>query len=165
MTGVLSVDRPDLDQSPIISPFLDMHALHSPSAQWAHVFLRIFAGALICQHGAQKLFGLLGGVDGAGAALGLQMSLPGIAGPLEFFGGLLIMFGLFTRAAAFILSGEMAVIYFLMHFSKGFWPITNRGELPVILCFVYLYLAATGSGIFSLDQLRTRGKQSSATTA
>lgn len=142
-----------------------MHVEHSPSARWAHVFLRTFAGAMICQHGAQKLFGLFGGVDGAGGAIGFHMTLTGIAGPLEFFGGLLIMFGLFTQVAAFLLSGEMAVIYFLMHFSKSFWPITNRGELPVILCFVYLYLAATGSGVFSLDYLRARRNQPSAITA
>jgi putative oxidoreductase len=137
-----------------------MHVQHSASTKWAHVFLRIFAGAILCQHGAQKTFGLLGGVDGAGHGVALNLSLMGIAGPLEFFGGLLIIFGLFTRATAFILAGEMAVAYFVMHSPRSFWPIANHGELPVILCFVYLYLASTGAGIFSLDYLRHRNRPS-----
>ncbi len=135
-----------------------MKAQRSTSGQWTHVVLRIFAGAILCQHGAQKLFGVLGGVDGAGHAAALNLSLRGIAGPLEFFGGILIILGLFTRVVAFILSGEMAVVYFLMHSPRSFWPIANHGELPVILCFVYLYFAATGAGIFSLDYLRRRNR-------
>lgn len=138
---------------------MDTH--HTASAKWAHVFLRIFAGALLCQHGAQKLFGLLGGVDGAGHAAALDFTLRGIAGPIEFIGGVLIIVGLFTRVVAFILSGEMAVIYFMMHFPRSFWPVSNHGELPVILCFVFLYIAATGAGIFSLDYLRTRNRPGS----
>lgn len=138
-----------------------MQARQAASTRWAHVLLRIFAGAVICQHGAQKLFGLLGGVDGAGHAAGINLTLSGIAGPLEFFGGLLIIIGLFTRGVAFILAGEMAVAYFLMHSPRGFWPVMNHGELPVILCFVFLYLAATGAGVFSIDHLRTRNRPSS----
>ena len=138
-----------------------MQAKQAASTQWAHVLLRIFAGAVICQHGAQKLFGLLGGVDGAGHAARMGLTLSGIAGPLEFFGGLLIIFGLFTRGVAFILAGEMAVVYFLMHSPRGFWPVINHGELPVILCFVFLYLAATGPGVFSIDYLRKRNQPNS----
>jgi putative oxidoreductase len=138
-----------------------VQATQAASTRWAHVFLRIFAGAVICEHGAQKLFGVLGGIDGAGHAAVINFTLRGIAGPLEFFGGLLIILGLFTRGVAFILSGEMAVAYFLMHSPRGFWPIANHGELPVILCFVFLYIAATGAGVFSLDYLRTRNRPSS----
>jgi putative oxidoreductase len=135
-----------------------MHTRQSAATQWAHVLLRIFAGAVICQHGAQKLFGAFGGVDGAGHAAAINFSLRGIAGPLEFLGGLLIIAGLFTRGVAFILAGEMAVAYFLMHSPRGFWPIQNHGEVPVLLCFVFLYLAATGAGVFSVDYLRTRNR-------
>ena len=133
-----------------------------PAAErWAHLFLRLFAGAVIAQHGAQKLFGILGGVDGAGHAATLGLTLRGVAGPLEFIGGLLIMLGLFTRPVAFILAGEMAVAYFLMHSPKSFWPIQNHGEVPVLLCFAFLYLATTGAGTYSLDHLRTRKRPSS----
>jgi putative oxidoreductase len=133
-----------------------MKAQQPASAEWAHAALRLFAGAVLWQHGAQKLFGLLGGMDGAGRAAGVHLSLVGIAGPIEFFGGIIIIVGLFTHVVAFILSGEMAVVYFLMHAHRGFWPIENHGEVPVILCFVFLYFAATGAGIFSLDYLRKR---------
>lgn len=129
----------------------DTYAQKSASANWAHVLLRIFAGAVLWQHGAQKLFGLFGG-----HANGMTLSLSGVAGPLEFFGGLLVVFGLFTRPVAFILSGEMAVVYFLRHYPRGFWPVQNHGEVPVLLCFAFLYLASTGAGIFSLDYLRKR---------
>lgn len=138
----------------------DLHAQHPTTARWAHVLLRIFAGAVVCQHGAQKLFGLLGGIDGAGHAAGVGLTLVGIAGPIEFIGGVLIVLGLFTRPVAFLLSGEMAAAYFLMHFPRGFWPVLNRGETPVLLCFAFLYLAATGAGAFSFDYLRTRNRPS-----
>lgn len=132
----------------------------SASARWTHFFLRIFAGAVICQHGAQKLFGAVGGVDGAGHAAAVGPTLTGVAGPLEFLGGLLVILGLFTRPVAFLLSGEMAVAYFLFHAPKSFWPIVNHGEVPVLLCFAFLYLASTGAGMFSLDYLRTRNRPS-----
>jgi len=135
-----------------------MHANSSAFARWAYVLLRTFAGAILCQHGAQKLFGLLGGIDGAGHAVAVNLSLLGIAGPIEFFGGLLIVVGLFTRPVAFILAGEMTVAYFVMHFPSGFWPAVNHGDLPLLLCFTFLYLAATGAGTFSLDYLRTRNR-------
>jgi putative oxidoreductase len=142
----------------------DVNSHNTAAARWAHVLLRIFAGAVLAQHGAQKLFGVLGGAGGpkgSGHAAVIDFSLRGIAGPLEFIGGLLIIFGLFTRPAAFILAGEMAVVYFMMHFPRGFWPVMNHGETPVLLCFAFLYLAATGAGIFSLDYLRTRKRPSS----
>lgn len=112
--------------------------------------LRIITGLLFMQHGMQKLFGLIGGQPVP------VMSMPGIAGVLEFFGGLLIVIGLFTRVVAFILSGQMAVAYFLAHAPQGFWPVNNRGELAVLYCFVFLYLAFAGGGPWSLDAIRRR---------
>jgi putative oxidoreductase len=78
------------------------------------------------------------------------------AGILEFFGGLLLLVGLFTRPVAFILSGMMAVAYFMAHAPDGFWPLLNRGELAALYCFVFLYLSAAGGGPWSLDALRRR---------
>lgn len=107
--------------------------------------LRAVSGLLFWQHGAQKLFGLLGGNQQA------LFSLLGVAGVLEFFGGLAILFGLFTRPVAFVLSGQMAVAYFMAHFPQGFWPIQNRGELAALYAFVFLFLFAVGGGSYSLD--------------
>lgn len=120
------------------------------SAKYSNIalsLLRAVAGFLFLQHGAQKLFGALGG-----EAVELA-SLRGLAGVLEFFGGLLIMVGLFTRPVAFVLSGMMAVAYFMVHAPQGFWPIQNRGELAALYSFLFLYLAAVGGGDYSLDRL------------
>lgn len=102
--------------------------------------LRVIAGLAFAQHGVQKLFGLLGG---NGVTLVSQM---GLAGGIELVGGLLIAFGLFARWAALIASGEMAYAYFTVHAPGGFFPIQNRGELAVLYCFIFLYIAARGSG-------------------
>ena len=108
--------------------------------------LRVFGGFLFMQHGAQKLFGVLG------AEQAVQLvSLRGLAGVLEFFGGLAILLGIFTRPVAFILSGEMAFAYFMAHFSRGFWPIMNGGERAVLFCFIFLFFAAAGGGRYSFD--------------
>jgi len=115
--------------------------------------LRIVAGLAFMQHGAQKLFGWLGGMGGDGSSAQL-VSQMGLAGMIEFFGGLLIALGLFTRVTAFIASGEMAFAYFLAHLPQGFWPILNRGELAVLYCFIFLYFAANGPGRFSVDGAR-----------
>ena len=112
--------------------------------------LRIVAGFLIATHGAEKLFGFLGGKPVP------PLSLFGIAGIVETVGGILLMLGLFTRIAGFVLAGEMAVAYFMMHAPHGFWPLTNRGELAALNCFVFLYFAAAGGGEWSLDRLRRR---------
>jgi putative oxidoreductase len=125
----------------------------------ALALLRIVAAGLMMQHGVQKLFGLLGGVNGQGGTVQL-MSQFGLAGILETFVALLVLAGLFTRPAAFILSGEMAVAFFQAHFPRAFWPIENGGELPVLLCFVFLFFAAFGAGSFSLDELLARNKES-----
>ena len=83
-------------------------------------------------------------------------SLMGLAGIIELVGGLLIAIGLFTSIAAFIAAGQMAVAYFMAHAPKGAWPIQNQGELAVVLCFLFLYFAAQGSGIWSADAARRR---------
>ena len=114
--------------------------------------LRIIVGFTFSLHGAQKLFGLLGGMGGTGAKASF-FSLAWAGGFLEFFGGVLILLGLFTVPVAFILSGEMAVAYFMAHAPRGFWPIRNGGELAVLYCFDFLYLFTAGPGSWSLDAL------------
>jgi putative oxidoreductase len=120
-----------------------------------HSLLRAVTGLMFWQHGAQKLFGWLGGEQVQAVA-----SMPGLAGILEFFGGILIIVGLFTRPVAFILSGEMAFAYFMAHAPQGLWPIMNRGEAAVLFCFTFLFFAAHGAGRYSLDALlgRRRGE-------
>jgi putative oxidoreductase len=110
--------------------------------------MRIVVGLLFFCHGLQKVFGLFGGVDGAPAPL---FSMMGIAGIIELICGPLVTLGLFTGYAAFIASGEMAAAYFMAHFPLDFWPIENQGELAVLYCFIFLYIAARGSGIWSVD--------------
>ncbi len=117
--------------------------------------LRIITAFLFMQHGAQKLFGLLGARPGGPPPL---LSLSGVAGALEFFGGLLLLLGLFTRPVAFILSGLMAFAYFIAHAPRGFWPIQNGGELAALYCFVFLYMSAAGGGPWSLDTILRRGR-------
>lgn len=129
-----------------------MSFLRSPTLRRvAHNALRVMAGFTFLQHGAQKLFGWLGGFGGTPGQTAELMSLMGLAGTLEFFGGLLILLGLFTRPVAFVLSGQMAVAYFMAHFPRGFWTIQNGGESAVLFCFVFLLLAALGPGSLSLD--------------
>ena len=111
--------------------------------------LRIIAGLAFAQHGAQKLFGVLGAKQAAAL-----MSQMGVAGIIEFVGGVLIALGLFTSPVAFIASGEMAWAYFQNHAPRGFWPIQNGGELAVLYCFIFLYLSAVGSGKLSIDSIR-----------
>jgi putative oxidoreductase len=133
-----------------------MSNTNSFTAQWAPRLLsvlRIVTAFLFIQHGAQKLFGFLATEPGAAVPL---LSLRGLAGVLEFFGGFLLLLGLFTRPVAFILAGQMAVAYFMAHAPKGFWPIQNQGENAVLFCFVFLYLCAAGGGSWSLDRFWRR---------
>jgi putative oxidoreductase len=113
-----------------------------------YAVLRIIAGLLFACHGAQKLFGLFGGVGGQSGATVPLFSLMGLAGVIEFGGGLLIALGILTSYAAFLASGEMAFAYFMRHFPRGFWPIQNDGELAVLYCFLFLYIAAHGAGVW-----------------
>jgi putative oxidoreductase len=118
--------------------------------------LRVVAGFEFLQHGLQKTLGLFGGFGPQG---GKAAGLPLAAGYIETIAGSLIIVGLLTRPAAFISSGEMATAYFKAHVARSFWPILNRGELPVLFCFVFLYIAAVGAGKWSLDELLFRDRQ------
>jgi putative oxidoreductase len=113
--------------------------------RFAVAVMRLVAGLLFACHGAQKLFGAFGGQR--------QLANPRLltAGVIEFGGGLLIAFGLWASYAAFIASGEMAVAYLTVHARGGFWPVVNRGELAVLYCFVFLFIASRGSGAWSVD--------------
>jgi putative oxidoreductase len=117
-----------------------------PYGDFLYALMRFMAGALFACHGAQKLFGVLGGQ--------VMTSDPKmlLAGVVEFGGGILIAVGLQAGFAAFIASGQMAYAYFTVHAKGGFWPIVNKGELAVLYCFVFLYIASRGSGVLSVDR-------------
>jgi len=122
---------------------------------YIYAILRIVSGFLILWHGSQKLLGYPPAQMPAGAPAPEGLSpLMAVAGTIELVGGALIMIGLFTGFAAFLASGLMAVAYFMVHFStQAFLPIVNKGELAVIYCFVFLYIASRGSGVWSVDSL------------
>jgi putative oxidoreductase len=126
-----------------------MRTFLAPYAEHLYALMRFMAGVLFIFHGTQKLFGWPG--DKPAAEL---LTLRGLAGVIEVFGGAMIAIGLLAAWAAFIASGTMAVAYFLSHTDGGFLPIVNRGELAVLYCFVFLFIAAKGSGRFSVDALR-----------
>jgi putative oxidoreductase len=128
-----------------------MHFLKRFSDQ-LYSLMRLIAGFLFACHGAQKLFGVLGGQQLVHVPLMLT------AGIIEFFAGLFIAVGAFTAIAALIASGEMAAAYFLQHAPHGLWPIKNRGELAVLFCFVFLYMASRGDGAWSARGL-LKGKR------
>jgi putative oxidoreductase len=133
-----------------------MADLNSFYASWTPRLLsvlRIITAFLFIAHGAQKLFGFLAPPGMPSPSL---FSQTGIGGILEFFGGLLLLLGFFTRPVAFILSGMMAVAYFQMHAPGGFWPLQNKGELAVLYCFVFLFLSVAGGGEWSVDRLLRR---------
>lgn len=117
-------------------------------APYLYAALRIVAGLAFAQHGAQKMFGVLGG-----DAVALT-SQRGVAGIIEFVGGIMIALGLFTSPVALLASGEMAWAYFQAHAPRNFWPIQNGGELAVLYCFIFLYFSAIGSGKLSIDSIR-----------
>ncbi|HZZ84093.1 MAG TPA: DoxX family protein [Anaeromyxobacteraceae bacterium] len=133
----------------------------NPVARWSTLaprllsLLRIVAAFLFMQFGTAKLFAFPAAVMPGGGTASLA-SLPGIAGALEAFGGALLLVGLFTRPVAFLLSGEMAVAYFIGHAPKGFWPVLNQGHPAIMFCFVWLYFSAAGAGPWSLDAIRRR---------
>jgi putative oxidoreductase len=121
-----------------------------------HFLLRVVAGFLFLHHGGQKLFGWFGGMPGGVTAQ--PFTQPWIGGVLDFFGGLLLVIGLFTQPVAFILAGEMAVAYFQVHQPRGLLPIQNHGEPAALYAFIFLFFAAHGAGEWSLDALRARGR-------
>ena len=111
--------------------------------------MRMVTAFLFMQHGGQKLFGYP-------AAQRYEfdiLSLSGVAGVLELFGGFLVFIGFVTRPTAFVLSGLMAFAYFIAHAPRGFWPILNGGELAIMFCFVFLYLSVAGGGEWSVDHI------------
>lgn len=125
----------------------------SPLGAHALALLRIVTALLFIAHGLQKYLGFP--VPGP-FGLVAPFSLMGLAGALELAGGGLILIGLFTRPAAFILCGMMAVAYFMGHAPRGFFPIVNQGEPAILFCFIFLLLSAAGPGAWSLDSWRRR---------
>ncbi len=130
-----------------------MHTMLASHKDSAYAVLRIVAGFLFFCHGAQKILGLMGGTQRE------LFSLMGLAGVIELVGGLMIMVGFLTGIAAFLSSGQMAVAYFMAHQFRtddagmmlGWWPIENRGELAVLYCFLFLFVAMAGAGKWSVD--------------
>jgi putative oxidoreductase len=124
-------------------------------ASWSgytHALLRIMTGLLFLAHGTAKLIGWPA-VEMFKDGVPL-LSLFGIGGLLEIVGGVLIVIGLFTRVAAFVLAGMMAVAYFMFHAPAGFYPILNGGELAILYTFIFLWLATAGAGPWSVDASR-----------
>ena len=113
-----------------------------------YAILRIVAGLMFFMHGTQKILGWPPSGQGGGGPL---PTVALVSGWLELILGALIAVGLLTPIAAFLASGEMAVAYWWKHFPNGFWPIVNQGELAALYCFVFLYIAAAGAGIWSID--------------
>jgi putative oxidoreductase len=125
--------------------------------QWSERMLgvlRIVAALLFLQHGLAKLFAFPHVTMFDNMHL---VSLIGLAGVIELVGGALLLVGLYTRIAAFVMSGEMAFAYFMSHAPRGFFPILNGGELAVLYCFLFLYFAVAGGGAWSLDAKRSGG--------
>ena len=125
-------------------------------AEWAPRLLsvlRIVVALLFLQHGLTKLVGFPGA---APANFNWFTLAPGLASLIETFGGLALLFGFYTRVAAFIMSGEMAVAYFMAHQPRNFFPYNNGGDAAVLYCFVFLYLALVGGGEWSVDAKRAK---------
>ncbi|HSG05196.1 MAG TPA: DoxX family protein [Nitrospiria bacterium] len=119
--------------------------------QQAYALMRIVVGFLFIFHGTQKLFSFP-----VEAREGTPAFITYIAGPIELVGGLLVMIGLFTRQAAFLCSGLMAAAYWMAHGTKALFPIQNGGILAALYCFVFLYIATQGSGIWSADEAMSK---------
>jgi putative oxidoreductase len=120
---------------------------------YAFALLRIVAGIMFLMHGTQKLFNWPGGQGPVPLA-----SMMGLAGIIEIVAGALIAIGLFTGIAAFIASGEMAAAFFIAHAPNGLNPLLNQGELAVLYCFLFLYIATRGAGIWSIDGATARAR-------
>jgi putative oxidoreductase len=130
-----------------------MKSFMSNYSSSCYALMRIVAGFLFLWHGVQKLFGFP-----AGMPAGVPAFITYVAGPIELVGGILIMIGLFTNYAAFLASGLMAFAYWMAHGTKALLPLQNNGELAALYCFVFLFIAAQGSGIWSVDSLRSGGR-------
>ncbi len=123
-----------------------MESVRTTWAPRALSLLRIVAGLLFVEHGLAKVFGFP-----AGPGLFHLPPLFMAAGLIEFVGGTLLVLGLFTRAAAFVMSGEMAIAYFSMDLPRSFLPLANHGEAVILYCFTFLYIAAAGGGAWTVD--------------
>ena len=137
---------------------MNFEAFFSPWRPYALSILRIVTALLFLEHATMKLFGFPGN-----HAVPL-FSLFGLAGVIELVGSLLLIAGLFTRPAAFILSGEMAVAYFMFAAPHSFFPLLNHGEEMILFSFIYLYIATAGAGPWSLDHWRATGSLAAAAT-
>ena len=115
-------------------------------APYALALLRVVTSLLFLEHGTQKLLGFP-----AAARLPAMFSMPWFAAIIEIVGSLMVLAGVGTRYAAFIMSGEMAVAYWMSHAPRGFFPVLNSGDAAILFCFVFLYIAAAGPGPFSWD--------------
>lgn len=124
-------------------------------APQVYPLFRAVFGFMFLLHGSQKLLGMFGGIDGKGGtvSLGMGQELIFAAGVLELTCGTLILLGLFTKIAAFIASGMMAVAYFMAHQPQGGLPVQNGGEAAVLFCFAFLYIATRGGGVYSVDAM------------
>ena len=127
-----------------MNPTFDRYAPHVLS------LLRIVAALVFMEHGTQKILGFPAGMHPA------AFSLPWVAGVIELIGGALLLVGFFSRPIAFLLSGEMAVGYFLAHAPKSPFPALNGGDAAILFCFVFLYIAAAGPGPWSVDAQMSR---------
>jgi putative oxidoreductase len=128
----------------------------TPWADHALALLRIVSGLIFLEHGTQKFLGF---PDGQMAGAGLALDNPGaFAGIVELVAGLLIAIGLFTRPAAFVASGTMAVAYWMVHAPQNPFPVNNMGDAAILYCFVFLYLVFAGPGSWSIDGIRGRNR-------
>lgn len=148
--GVTERSRVALDRGSRIAQPARVNSLEKYSG-YIYSLMRLVVGLLFVCHGMQKLFGAFGG---KGEAHGMML----IAGIIECGCGLLVALGLFTRPAAFLASGLMAVAYFMVHFPNHPIPIVNKGELAVVYCFVFFYIFFRGGGPLSLDAMIFRPK-------
>jgi putative oxidoreductase len=133
----------------------DWSARRSRFVEITFALLRFFAGIMYACHGAQKLFGVLGGQVA-------EAPMMKFAGVVEFGGGILIAVGLLTSWAAFVASGQMAAAYFMAHAPQSFWPIVNKGELAAVYAFLFLFICTHGGGRYSVDAAMRRGKNAAA---
>lgn len=136
---------------------MNIQATAARLAPYVLSILRIVAALLFLEHGTSRLFGWPSPIPTPAL-----FSMYWFAGAIELVGGILLLLGLFSRCAAFVMSGEMAFAYFISHAPSGFFPILNRGDAAILYCFVFLYIAFAGPGPWSIDAL-VRGKREAST--
>jgi putative oxidoreductase len=144
-------------------PLADWTSLRLAWERRMLAILRIMVGLLFLENGSSKLFNFPTSPNHE--PYNLYSLTPGLQGPIELVGGLLIVFGLFTRPVAFILAGDMAAAYFIDHAPRNFYPMLNGGNAAILFCFAFLYLWVAGGGEWSLDRLLRRGTTSTSGAA